>query len=296
MFGVLGPALRLTPFDRGILGFQQGAAIDAGGMTLGRMDFGGESQRGWVRVDVPGKGCEWVRDWAALAEVESVASTELRRVDIALTSWRGEVTHERVVQAHADGRFVSGGRPPALQQIVSSDPLKGRTCYIGNREGDKVLRAYERGLKLVQDLPPALRSPDVRIDGALCTDIYRCELELKAQNRPIPWDVIERRDHYFAGAYPFCSDLLPEVDRDVLRGRPERVPQRVLAVALANCRLQYGRTLFTALKAYGGDFLTVWDQVVATEDNQALVEAGVLLVEHDPEDTGVSLGLSTVPH
>jgi hypothetical protein len=54
-----------------------------------------------------------------------------------------------------------------------------------------------------------------------------------------------------------------------------------LAAALENCRIQYGPALFTALRAYGGDMTTVWDKVVGTEHCQRLVEAGVLMVEHD---------------
>ena len=38
---------------RGMMGFQQAANICADDFVMGRMDFGGESQRGWVRVDIP---------------------------------------------------------------------------------------------------------------------------------------------------------------------------------------------------------------------------------------------------
>ena len=51
---------------------------------------------GWVRVDIPGKGCEWVQDWCATDAVESLTSAQIRRLDIALTTWDGEVTHDRV--------------------------------------------------------------------------------------------------------------------------------------------------------------------------------------------------------
>jgi hypothetical protein len=54
-----------------------------------------------------------------------------------------------------------------------------------------------------------------------------------------------------------------------------------LAAALENCRVQYGATLFTALAAYGGDMTAVWDKIIGDHHSVPLVEAGVLMVEHD---------------
>jgi DNA relaxase NicK len=93
--------------------------------------------------------------------------------------------------------------------------------------------------------------------------------------------VVERRDQYFTGAYPFCADVLPNVEADILQRRPQREPQMDLMAALENCRIQYGQTLFTALHAYGGDMTAVWDKVVGKTHSPSLLEAGVLLVDHD---------------
>ena len=236
-----GRGLGLVPMERGILGFRSASAIVIDDMVLGRMDFGGESQKGWVRVDLPSKGCEWVKDWAGVEAVEKLPMAQVRRLDLALTTWRGEVGHDRVVRAHGAGRFITRGRPPHLRQITSSDPRAGRTCYIGKREeSEKFMRCYEKGFELVAKMG---RQPgDVtHIDGFKVEDIYRCEVELKAQSEAIPWEVIERRDQYFAGAYPFCADILPGIEADILQRRPERAPQTDLAVALENCRIQFGR-------------------------------------------------------
>lgn len=268
----------LEHLPRGILGFEQGAKIMLANMPIGRMDYGGETQRGWVRVDLHATGCEWVQDWAALGNVEALPSAQLRRLDVALTTWDGEITHEQVVQAHSSGRFTTRGRPPVLQQITSSDPKAGRTCYVGKREqSDKFMRCYEKGLEL-----SAKHGGNVTaINGHNVEDIYRCEVEFKAANQDIPWEVIERRDQYFAGAYPFCADVLPNVEADVLMRRPEREPQMTLAAALEHCRIQYGPTLYTALMAYGGDMTAVWDKIIGHGHNQALLEAGVLMVDHE---------------
>jgi DNA relaxase NicK len=280
MFGdTLGAALKFRFLDRGTLGFMHAAQIVIGDMPVARMDYGGESQRGWVRTEMTGKGCEWVQEWDALHGLEELPSAEPRRLDIALTTWDGEVTHERVVNGHTGGRFKTGGRPPELRQITSSDARAGRTCYVGQRKSDKFFRAYEKGFEMAAK--SRFGGTITHYEGHRIEDIYRCELELKADSTPIGWDVIERRDQYFAGAYPFCADVLPGVEADILQRRKERAPQTDLQIALANCRLQFGPTLYTALRAYHGDMTAVWDKVIGDHHCQALIEAGVLLVEHE---------------
>lgn len=279
LYGTAAEFVHLGDVSRGMLGFERSAPILLANMALGRMDFGGSAMRDWVRVDIPAKGCEWVQQWDALNEVESLPCAEIRRLDLALTTWDGELTHEQVVSAHQAGRFCSGGRPPKLRTIVSSEPRDGRTCYVGEREkADKFLRGYERGWVLAAAYPPSLEVDT--IDGKRCADIYRVEVELKAENRPVPWECVERRDQYFAGSYPFCADILPGIEADILMRRPERAPQTDLIAALENCRVQYGQTLYTALHAYGGDMTAVWDRIIGTSHCEALLKAGVLLTTH----------------
>ena len=277
MFGTLGPDLRLKPLERGAMGFQQASNVTFADMPVARMDFGGESQRGWVRVTMPGKGCGWVQDWSAMQSIEELPAAELRRLDIALTTWSGEVGHDMIVEAHGKGGFKTGGPIPDLQQITNSNPIAGRTCYVGKRTSDRFLRAYEKGF----EMNAKAGGNCTHFDGHPIEDIYRTELELKAGNTDLPWSLIERRDEYFAGSYPFCAELLPGIDADVLQRRPEREPQTDLAVALENVRIQYGPTLYTALRAYRGDMTAVWDKIIGREHNQNLLESGVLLVDHE---------------
>lgn len=277
-----GQWLHLEFLPRGILGFEQGAEIKIADMPIGRMDYGGESQKGWVRVDINGKGCEWVRDWEQVGAIEELPRSEVRRLDLALTTWRGEVGHQRVLDAHARGQFTTRGRPPNLRQIISSNPRAGKTCYIGEREkSDKFLRCYEKGYELAGKVESRFGMKMTHIEGFKVEDIYRCEVELKASSRDIPWEVIERRDQYFAGAYPFCAEILPDVEGDILQRRPERACQIDLAAALENCRTQFGAILFTAVAAYQGDIMAVWDKIKGHHHSQALLEAGVLLVDHE---------------
>lgn len=276
MFGTMGQHLRFGQPGRGLFGFLHSMPILMADVPVGRLDHGGASQREWMRVEVPGRGCQWVEDWDALEAVEDLPASELKRTDIALTTWKGEMTHEKVVAAHAAGRFTHKGRPPNLREITNSDPTAGRTAYVGQRTADKFLRCYEKGYELASKCPGL-----THVDGHAIEDIYRVELELKASATELPWDVVRHRDQYFAGAYPFCADILPGVEADILQRRPEKAPQRDLAAALANVRIQYGATLYTALHAYQGDIGAVWDLVVGDKHNPALLEAGVLLVDHD---------------
>lgn len=280
MFGTLGNDLKLKSLERGAMGFQQACNVVIGDMPVARFDFGGESQRGWLRSVISGKACEWVQDWDALEPLEQLPQSEPRRLDIALTTWDGEINHQMIVDAHLANRFHTGGRPPDLQQITSSNDRAGNTCYVGKRTSDKFFRAYEKGFELCSKMG---RLPGIctHIGDKRVEDIYRCEIELKSKITPIPWDVIAKRDQYFAGAYPFCADVLPGIESDILQRRKERAPQTDLMVALENCRIQFGPTIFTALSAHNGDITAVWDKIIGTHHNQALLEAGVLLVEHD---------------
>jgi phage replication initiation protein len=281
LYGELGHALALKHLGKGKDGFQQAAAVLLGDMVLGRVDFGGESQRGWVRWNLTGQGCQWVRDWDSIDALEALPASEVRRADLALTTWRGEVSHAIVEAAHGAGRFNCGGRPPNMRRILNSDPRAGSTCEVGVRkESPKFFRGYEKGLEMLTKLPKSVADTCTHIDGFAVQDIYRAEVEFKGVGEPIPWELIDRRDEYFVGAYPFCADILPGVVADILQRRPERGPQTDLRAALAYVREMWGSTLFTALVAAHGDMGAVMAQILGKQHNKALLAAGVLQVDH----------------
>lgn len=281
LYGEFGSALVLERCKHGKHGFREGAELKLGrgGMRVGRMDYGGEAMRGWLRVEIEGEGCSWVRDWDAVDALEALPDAEIRRFDPALTTWAGEVSHQRVIEAHAAGRFTTGGRPPNMRTEVNSEFGKGNTVYIGDRTSDKFGRFYEKGFQMLAKFPE-FEAKGASIDGFPVEGIYRSEIELKAKTRPLPWEVIERRDEYFAGAYPFCADILPGIEPDILQRRPERQAQLDLAAALSNCRHAFGSILFTAMHAYQGDIGAVWDRIVGDKHSDRLLASGVLLVDH----------------
>lgn len=276
-------------------------------MKVGMMMTGGEAVRGWSMASLSGHGCGWVQDWGRTMDccTEDLAGFELKRVDVALDRFDGSHWHE-VDQAWKAGEFspAGGGRAPKAKPIDSRRPEDGRTYYVGNREGAKFYRGYEKGMQLLgpQMAAAEARDPekfdvlnhifktDFRInrDGPEPTiqafelrDWWRDEVEFKPVNQPLPLDIVENRDQYFAGAYPYLGKVLPSVKGEALIQRRERMPQLELAKALLHIQKQFGSTLFTALHAHHGDVFAVWNKVIGKTHNRALLDAGVLLVDHD---------------
>ncbi len=277
-FGILGPSLRATPKKHGKQGFERSDGLFLGDMAIGDMSFGGDAMRGWVWIEITGKGCQWVNDWNQCEDdLSSLRNFQYKRVDIALDTFKREVTHETVLGAYGDGLFTTTGKPPSMKQIVPNDPTEGRTIYVGKRDQPKFLRAYEKGYEQAQKFP-GLEIKE--FNGFPVGDWYRLELELKAKKQLLPEDLIENRDQFFAGAYPYLQSVL-DVEPQILKQSRDKHPQRTLASMLEILRTQYGNTLFTALTAYHGDIGAVWEKIVGHKHNEKLLEEGVLMVEHD---------------
>lgn len=275
----MGELLTFRPRKGGWNGFEQSVDVCMGDMSLGLMAYGGAVQRGWITVSLTGRGCEWCLDWDSASDIlVSLPEFQWRRLDIALTVRDGSISHDRVLAAHAAGQFQSHGRPPLLKEITHSDPLAGKTAYVGVRTASKFLRCYEKGPEMLKGKAPWLNV--THIDGVPILDIYRVELEWKAKDCQLPLDAVKNRDSYFAGAYPFTASLI-DAKPESFRQKRERGPQRDLELALMHIQHQYGNTLFTALVAHGGDISAVWSKIVGSQHNDSLTSVGVLLVDHD---------------
>lgn len=275
-----GQPASLDLVGRGWKGYEDSGPLRFGDMRVGLWGTGGHAQRGWSTVQIDSHGCDWLRDWDRSQEaLANLSDYQARRVDLAVDTHRGELSHELVVQAHKDGGFTTRGRPPNLRRIESWPRSDGWTCEIGKRENGLFARGYEKGFEQCKryGLDPEVHQ---EIDGHAVKDWYRFELELKAKKDPLPMDLIDKRDEYFAGAYPFTRELIA-CEPFQLRAAREVRPQRDLAQVLGHIQSQYGRSLFTALVAYQGDIGAVWQRIVGTEHSQALVDAGVLMVDHD---------------
>jgi len=294
-FGTVGDLLELRTGAKPRDGWTYAAEITIPDNVIAHIDYGGDSQRGWVRFDMPGEGCAWVQSWECLEQTFSeTLEAEISRVDIAFTTADPSVVCDaKVVEAFAAGKFGCGGRPPSMRSIVDTDPCAGKTRYIGKRENHKYLRCYEKGWEMLSNLPTSaefLRKPGVRavvdfLGEVSMQDLYRVELELKNVDKYIPWTVLGRRDEVFAGAYPFCAELLPDAPHWVMQELPSFKPRAALVTALGNAFRSYGGVWKAAHMAYGGGddgLLRLAKEMLAAEPSRHLVEAGVLTVDHDP--------------
>lgn len=281
MFGTTSDLVTFKPGLKGKDGWVcAGELLMAGDITLGRIDYGGESQRGWNRVNLTGQGCDWVQDWeAAVAMSRGLLEPQIKRLDIALTTNLGEVSDETIVQAYAAGKFTAGGRPPEMRSITSSDSRAGKTRYIGSRQSHKFLRCYEKGFELIKDLPH-FKDTITHIEGHKIEEIYRVELEMKAVEKLIPWETISARDEVFAGAYPFCAELLPGVPHWRMLSLPDEKPRSALLAQMHYCKVAYGGAIRAGLIACNGDAEKLLAMIMAEQPSPKLVEAGVLTVDH----------------
>jgi DNA relaxase NicK len=143
-----------------------------------------------------------------------------------------------------------------------------------------MLRCYEKGFEILGKVPESLRSSVTHFDQNRVEDIYRVEVEFKAETKHIPWLALTERDEAFAGAYPFCAELLPDVAHVKFQTLPDFRPQMELETALDHCHRAYGGILRAALLAHGGDADKVLQRVVGLTPSRALIEAGVLTCEH----------------
>lgn len=249
-------------------------------LKIGTIDYGGTHQREWLRVQMPGSGCEWVQDWAAIESLGETLEAEIRRLDIALTTFMREVTFSDVINAHAAGGFKGrhGGVSPNLRTIQHSDPSIGNTAYIGLRSSDKMLRCYEKGKESLKALGASQRAAITTYEGFPIDDVFRVELELKARETFIPFTAIGRRDDVFAGAYPFTSNLLVGVPEWRMQKLPDFKAKAAISKALENCRNSYGAIIRAGLDYCGGDHMKLLEIIMADEPSNALIEAGVMCV------------------
>lgn len=287
-FGTVADCLQFGDQIKGKDGWTYRRPVQLSGIVLAAVDYGGHAMRDVVRFDMPGTGCEWVQDWQVMGGLVNVLKdASIKRCDLALTTYHGECGHEAVLAAHGREEFKSprGGAQPHYRIVGGSDPRAGRTIYVGDRKGSKMGRFYEKGWKLLKDVPASMRDgvTQISIDGSGLVDpgnVYRCEVEFKAaDDYVVPWTMLTDRDRFFAGAYPFCANLLPQVPPLERQRLPEWGPQMTIARSIDNVRRSYGAVLRTLYDLHGRDANKLLGLLMAETPAQNLIDAGVLTVE-----------------
>jgi DNA relaxase NicK len=222
----------LTGWDErgGFQGYECSASVDGAVVA-----WGGESQKGSVHLSLPGsclRGCddfssvvEWLENWRA----------KLTRVDIAGDDFLGErVSFAWGVAQYQAGGFSGRGTKPFAKLITHPDDTTGNTLYVGKRENGKLARLYEKGKQL----------------GDAMSRWCRFEVEWRAKDRVLSYDMLTRPAEYLAGAYP-CASFFAGVKASVRTFKQRAVISYQRAIAIA--RQHAGRVVSAILEVTHGD-------------------------------------------
>lgn len=260
--------------EAGREGFAVFDVMSIEGFRLGHVASGGRNVAGWVHIVLTGQGCGLVGDWDRFDQLvrQALAMVEHRRVDLALDVFDGSITYEYVEAAWELGGFdpVRGARP---KRGRNGYPETGRTFTVGDRKtSDRFFRNYEKGFEVGHHIWG--EGFDLRL-------WFRCEVELKPVNGPIPSDVIQAREAFFAGAAPLYAALLGGVQgRRAVR---DPVPSMAAEVAEAVrvLRRQAGPMLAVLRDVYGSDEALVAALVAGAVPSRRLIEGGAKLLTRD---------------
>lgn len=226
----------------GIYGFKQSARLNDGAVLIA---WGGASQRGRVYFSLMGAGCSMIENWSELQSWLEQHQAKISRVDLAHDDFEGQLININwATEQYNTGGFNAGGRKPRSE--CAGDWLNGiygRTLYIGSRAAGKLLRIYEKGKQL----------------GDLSSPWTRAEVEWRAQDRVIPYDILTKPGQYLAGAYP-CLIFLERV-QSVIK-TVAKAAQTAYETAVDNAKRLVGKTVNLMLNVSGGDYVQVVELLI----------------------------------
>lgn len=275
--------------DFGIPGYPESYSLTVDSVQVGVIGFGAKHGKNFVSIT--GKGCQlWdVSFYAHVREVLEVANASIRRIDICMDFYKGEVTYDQAIKAYEFGEFQlsMARKKPKFSKIESEENgvNLGRTMYVGSRKTSKMARIYEKGLEVFARLPDSVRAactepgalvygPDDHApEGTIADQWLRVEIEYKAEDVVLELDMITQGDDYFRAAYPFCERVMGAGDGKRPRALMKVVDLNVERVFL-NLRNGYGNAIHT-LKSCGYSDTQIIDRVNTGVQNQKMVKAGI---------------------
>lgn len=225
----------------GMMGYEFGVRFYTAYMgdliSVARVDFGGGRKSGRARIDISGMGCSRILNWLKVKDwVSEQEEPRLTRVDLAVDCLDGEFTVDDCKAWYEAGDFSTHGRYPRHScpgDWLSSPSVYGRTLEVGRRENGKMLRAYEKGKQLGDPSSPWVRF----------------EVELRNNDRDLPFEILTEPDRFFTGAYGCLERVLP--------GASERIKthQKEGEIALENA-IEYAKTSYGQLVFCMRQFMT----------------------------------------
>lgn len=210
---LLTTQLDVIDTERGLLGWDRAYRIALGEQVLAVYATGGEAMRGKSRLELQGTYCSACQHWDYWGNwMRTVPGVKITRVDLCADLLGGEIGVEAAVQHWRNGGFTCGGRPPSLHLHGPwvEDDGSGRTVYVGARASGKMWRIYEKGRQL----------------GDKASPWVRWEVELRAEQREIPVDVLFEPAAYFAGQAPIAgwiAQVAAQAIRAIRRGATIRL-------------------------------------------------------------------------
>jgi phage replication initiation protein len=189
--------------EKGHLFYKSSWSLGEGG-RFGYLAIGG--QRDTVLIDLNGTGCMhamlgWEARMVEFLESGMLLLPRITRIDLAHDDIKGSYTPDAALEDWRNGSYQlpKAPLPPSMSTVGNweFDDGRGRTLYIGRRASGKFLRVYEKGKQLGDP-----ESPWTRV-----------ELEMKAEDRVIPFDALRNPGIYLAGAYPALARLCTRQSR-----------------------------------------------------------------------------------
>ena len=238
------------------------------GDNYGKICIGG--QRDSVLIMLNGTGCSLApQGWEQYMHqflTKVAKQPKITRIDLAHDDLLGEYLDVHVLdQLETDGLFHCGGANHSVSHAGEwkhGDPNDmGLTLNIGKRSSGKYARFYEKGKKLGDK------------DGKYARWV-RAEVEFKANDRIIPFDVLKDPSAYFMGAYPLFADLFEY----------ERINKLQIVQKTSEITLQHS---FDWIKNQAGKYFSFYSSFMSADEILKIV------MSNDPDDVPTRLHL---PH
>ena len=296
---ILIPNAIFFPRGKGWQGYKNHASITLFGQTIGMIAYDGNNNRPYLSLS--GEGCRKIQNWALVSHYLKLLDTvKISRVDIAADYFLGEITKLCVDNAYAQGKFkLPKSRISPLwdprNPTGGNDTPKGWTRYIGKRENGKYARIYHKGVEQYGKLDEETQEKflkvweDISVDdkynppkNATYKDWVRVEIEYYSKNRILPIEILEDRDEYFAGAFPYFEEILPMANPI----RPKTLPNTYETdkeIMFNNIRNQYGSFL-TSMLSSGMSPEEILSKCVNGKQSQRMFKSGGLefIKPYDP--------------
>lgn len=227
------------------------------GATVGVVLAGGrqDAQASTLHVNLYGSACLHVSPakWRLIRDFIEGGRGWITRADMAVDIWDG-FDIEQMRSRYEAGEFDVRGKRPTESLVGSWWSGHSRTVNIGKRDTGKVCRVYEKGDQLF---------------GHEVEDQWvRVEVEVRNNARVIDLDVLTRPADFFAGAYPFCQNVLDALEvvshaqRIVTATRLKDKTVHAAVLGFSKWSRNVIGPAVCSLLTMGGDIL---DHIVATE-------------------------------